>query len=214
MLNINKSIFLNLLIYWFSISLAFAQSYSADSNSKPNNSWFVATDYEKTLSQSLEYSSIGFAASFLIKDRGFIGFYASGIISEINFVDLNNDISLYNDKKVNFAHGGIYLGIRTLSYKKNYTLFTVKVGRGSIYLYNNENYYNYSLGRDNLWVITPAIETNLKMLNWIYLKFNVGVKFIGGLSAYSFKNGNKIPLYNNSNFEGLIIGFSFKFCKN
>ncbi len=213
----SKSISKNLSIFLlcFSTNLSIAQNKVEDTLVLFKSSWFVSADYETTLNPSLSFSSVGFSASFLFKQKGFIGIYATGSISEISYVSLNKDILLFNDKNVNFAHGGIYMGIKSLNSLKNNTFFSLKIGRGAFFLYKDDNTYNYSLARDDVWVITPSIESQIKMLSWINLKFSIGVRFVEVISSYSFSTeGKKIKLYQSSNFEGFIIGFSLKFCKN
>lgn len=209
-----RLIFISIFLFNNLLNTSFAQKKNPDSLKLINHSWYVSADYEKIVNSKVDFSAVGFNFSFLLRDNGFIGIYASGLISDINYIFLNNNFPLYSDKKINFAHGGLYLGIKPLDYNKTKTLFSLKIGRGAVFLYDKLNTYNYSLERDDVWVVTPMIESQLRMLNWIYLRFAIGVRIVEGFNKHFNISGKNIKLYHSSDFEGFIIGMSFKFCKS
>lgn len=200
----------------FAFNLKAQQYYSTEKDTLKSYyySWFISADFEKTINSEINYNSVGFSASFLIRNIGFIGFYASGMVSSFKYVDFNHAVYSFSDYNLNFSHGGLYLGIKPKIYNRINTLFSLKIGRGAFFLYENGNTYNYSFGRDNVWVFTPMFETQIRMLSWVKLNLSTGVRFIEGISSHFHYNEQKIKLYQNSYFDGFVIGLSIRFCKN
>ncbi len=178
------------------------------SHRKLNGFLSMITDF--TINEHQQFASTGIGGAFLFFDKFYVGGYALGLISPLYQRDIFNNTS--NDLQLNFAHGGLWLGVIESPYKKIHSTFSLKIGWGALFLHNNNSATDIDLGRTEFLVIMPEIETEIMITNWLQASFGIGVRFLSGVSAqYKDTNANLINIYNPSDFEGLIASFTLSF---
>ncbi len=172
---------------------------------------FISLVSDITINEHIQFASTGIGAAFLFGNKFFIGGYGLGLVSTIQKSDILTDNTML-DYHLNYAHGGLWLGIIDSPCKRFHSSFSIKMGWGALFMYNINSPITYNLNRDEFIVITPQIETDIFITNWLRINFGLGVRFISGFSAqYKDSNGNFNNIYNSSEFEGFIASFSLNF---
>ncbi len=217
-MKIKSTIFVLLLLQ----SNLFAQKeYVADSlkvgitDRKLNGFLCLITDV--TINERMLFTSVGMGGAFLFADKYYIGGYGIGLISP----NVQSNVIIDNinsDYQLNYAHGGIWLGIIESPCKRIETSFSLKIGWGALFLHNINSFIDYNKARREFFVITPQFETGILITNWLKINLGIGVRFLSGISTLSkSSNGNTAKLYNLSDFEGYTVSFTLNFgsfCNN
>ncbi|MFZ4398947.1 MAG: hypothetical protein ACOYO1_02845 [Bacteroidales bacterium] len=163
---------------------------------------FLTLITDVTINEHKHFVMTGIGGAFLLKDKFFIGAYGIGLISSIHQSVNAIDYQLI-DCQLNYAHGGLWFGIKDVPCRKFQKTFNLKIGWGAVFLYNINNSINYNTARDEFLVITPQIETSYALTNWLRINIGLGVRFISGLSKqYIDRNGKRTDMYKSSDFEG------------
>ncbi len=176
------------------------------SHRKLNGFLSLITDF--TINEHQQFASVGMGGAFIVANKFYIGGYGLGLISPLRRSDILTDNTL-SDYHLNYAHGGLWLGIIDSPCKQIHSTFSLKIGWGSLFMHNINNTMDYSTYRDDFFVITPQLETGIVITNWLRVNFGLGVRFLSGISAlYRDSNGNMSNIYSSSDFEGLITSFT------
>lgn len=151
----------------------------------------------------LQFSSIagdaavmtGGGGAALFNRRFYFGGYGLGLSSdlEINIEGL--------DYKVDYGHGGFYLGYIFAPEKLAHMAFSTKLGWGQASLRNISQYVGPSY-TDNTFSITPMIEGELNITTWFKVSAGVG---------YQYTIGVDNDLFKNTDFNSPAVGLSFLF---
>jgi hypothetical protein len=181
----------------------------SDSQRKLNGFLTMLTDY--TINEHHHFAMTGIGGAFLINNKYYFGAYGLGLISSLKGSDFITYHTM-NDLQLNYAHGGLWLGIIDAPCNKLHFTFNIKIGWGALFMYNPNNIINFNEKRDQFIVVTPEFQTNLIMTNWLRADVGIGVRFLSGISvSYKDANGNLINVYNSSDFEGFIASLTFSF---
>jgi len=182
---------------------------SISSNRKLNGFITLLSDF--TINEHQQFAMTGMGCAFLFNDRFFIGGYGIGLVSSLHRSGILT-ADLLNNYQLNYAHGGLWLGIIDSPYKKIHGIFSIKLGYGALFMHNVNTTIDYNINRDEFFVITPQIESVLLLTDWLRVNLGLGVCFLSGISIqYQAANGEKIFIYNSSDFEGFVASISFNF---
>jgi len=174
-------------------------------------SGFLSLINDFTINENQQFSSIGIGGAFLFANKFYFGGYGLGMITSLHRSDILTD-NILNNYQLNYAHGGLWLGIIDSPNQKINTSFSIKLGWGALFMYNINSTINYNNYRDEFLVITPQFETGILITNWLKLNIGFGVRFLNGISTlYKDSKGNFSPVYHSSDYEGFITSFTLSF---
>jgi len=141
-----------------------------------------------TVNEKIHYSSAGIGGAILLNKSFYIGGYGLGIASSLHLTDLISDKNL-KDYNVNFAHGGLWLGIKNEPQRLIHINYSLKLGLGALFLDDVNTTINFNQNRVQFFVISPAFDFEISATRWIKLNFGVGVRFVSGFtSTYTYLN--------------------------
>jgi hypothetical protein len=136
----------------------------------------------------MEYSAMGDDFAFFMGGGGailfnqtfFFGAYGEGLTTpyetEIVFDQVNN----YNmTQRIEFGHGGFWLGYIHHSQAPIHAGFSTKLGWGSINPWEEDKKPDYSSElADHVFVIIPQLEAEFNFFKWLKLNVGVGYRFV------------------------------------
>jgi hypothetical protein len=144
----------------------------------------------------IEFSSVvnEFAVSSgggggVIINNFFIGGYGIGLSSnhfkDISYVHPTSSSGLpfiYSNERINFGHGGFWLGGSLKPNEAIHLAYSTKLGWGSINMIEEDNskYLLYHF-TDNVFVIQPQIEAEMNITRWFKVNFGLGYRFVTGI---------------------------------
>ena len=158
----------------------YAQKKSTNDTIKTNLSYrklngFLSLINDFTINEHQHFSSVGMGGALLFANKFYFGGYGLGMISSLHRSDILADNILKN-YQLNYAHGGLWMGIIDSPHKKINTSASIKIGWGALFMYNINSTINYSIYRDEFLVITPQFEAGILMTNWLKLNLGFGCK--------------------------------------
>jgi hypothetical protein len=125
----------------------------------------------------------------VIINNFFIGGYGIGLstnhFKDISYVHPASSSGLpfiYSNERINFGHGGLWLGGSLNPNEAIHLAFSTKLGWGSINLIEERD-NNYSLFHfnDNVFVIQPQIEAEMNITRWFKVNFGLGYRIVTGV---------------------------------
>lgn len=142
--------------------------------------------------------SNGGGGAVLLNDKFFVGGYGLGVSNRIQ-IDLDN----LENARLNFGHGGIWMGYIHKSKELIHFGGSLKVGWGNTELrgFSNNSPSN-SISSDNVFVLNPQGEIELNITRWFKLNAAVGYRAVTGLNNDYLKSADLSSL----NFS---LGFLF-----
>ncbi|NVN94955.1 MAG: hypothetical protein HXX18_06695 [Bacteroidetes bacterium] len=172
---------------------------------------FLSLINDFTLNDNQQFASAGMGVAFLFANKFYIGGYGLGLISVLHRSDVLADNKMEN-YHLNYAHGGLWLGIIDSPCKKNQASISLKIGWGALFMNDVNNTINYNAYRDEFLIITPQFEIGVLITNWLRADLGLGVRFLSGISTfYKDSNGNMSLVYHSSDFEGFISSLRLSF---
>jgi hypothetical protein len=89
----------------------------------------------------------------------------------------------YGYDRVNFGHGGFWLGYAHQPYKAVHLALSSKIGWGAISLNDTKANSTLSLYNivDEVFVFQPQLETQLNLTKWFRVNVGVGYRFVNGI---------------------------------
>ena len=164
-----------------------------------------------TWNEHMQFTSAGMGGALLFADKYYIGAYGVGLMSTLKKSNILID-NVKGDFQLNYAHGGLWLGMFDAPCKGIENSFSLKFGWGAMFMYNPNYIIDYNKARTEFFVITPNFETSVLITNWLKIHIGVGVRFLAGISSqFKNSNGNTANIYNLSDFEGFVTSFSLSF---
>ncbi len=134
--------------------------------------------------------SVGGGGAFLINNRFYLGGYGQGLATYHYLTDFRtyDPVSKkwidYSDKRVNFGHGGFWVGGIFRPEDAIHFGVSSKIGWGEISLiedeYQEERYQPYFV--DHVFVLTPQIEVEANLARWLKINAAVGYRFVSGIN--------------------------------
>ncbi|MEA3480150.1 MAG: hypothetical protein U9R60_18345 [Bacteroidota bacterium] len=133
--------------------------------------------------------SVGGGGAVIFNQAFYIGGYGMGLSTDHRMTlerystTLEENIS-YNNRRVNFGHGGFWIGYLHQSYKTIHFNVSAKLGWGEVSLFETTTYRGYDehFAGDNCFVFIPQIEAELNLLKWFKINFGLGYRIVSGLN--------------------------------
>lgn len=186
----------------FMLTIANAQ----DNNAKPKYlfqnanisvSGFAAGFAEFSSIQGDFALSAGGEAAFIFGNAFYIGGYGMGL-STRHFKEGLDTIVNINSPVISFNHAGFWLGYLYKSNKIFHPGISTKIGWGNISLFdrNSDPDFNADKATDRVMVITPQIELDINLTNWLKINIGAGFRFVTGIDkTYKFENSSIVNKY-------------------
>lgn len=179
----------------------------------------------------VEFSSLNGAFSVangggggLIINNIFVGGYGLGV-STNHYMDFyyahpassSSYAHWYGYDRINFGHGGFWMGYASQPLKAFHVAASTKMGWGAISITDSKAGSNYSLYNivDEVFVIQPQLELQLNLLRWMRLNIGLGYRFVTGIDKkYLDMNAGQLswkPYFHKKDFNSMTgsIGFYF-----
>ena len=177
-------------------------------NSNLKISFVVACINEFSFNESNSIFSFGLGSAFILNDKFLIGAYGLGSFSDFNSSDFQK-LKKYQDYRSNFSNGGIWLGYIQQHNKIINTCSTLKIGYGSVFLYDNMAVIDYNKYRNNVFIFNPSFDLAFGLTDWLRINFGIGIKFVKGFSSDKYiEEGNYIKLFKDKDFDTFSTTFS------
>lgn len=184
------------------------------SNRRLNGFLTLITDI--TMNDNRQFVMTGIGGAFSFNDKFYVGGYGMGLTTSI-YQQWSFNGNKSAEYQLNFAHGGLWLGLIDEPCKRFQNKFSIKIGWGALFLQNINTVINYNSARDEFLIISPQIETGIALTDWLRINLGIGVRFLSGISTlYKDQNGIMTKIYKSSDFEGIngSLTLSFgSFCK-
>ncbi len=141
-----------------------------------------------------------------------------GISTEHDFpIIYNADGTAKTDNlRLNFGHGGLWLGYINNSHKLIHWGISTRIGGGGISLMNKDYHIDdedeYS--QEAVFVLRPTLEMEIKLARWFKMNINAGYRLVTGISDdkyYSSATGDQKSYYTPDMFNSPTIGIGFLF---
>ncbi|MDP2235879.1 MAG: hypothetical protein Q8J88_05560 [Bacteroidales bacterium] len=126
----------------------------------------------------------------VIINNFFIGGYGMGLSTnhykDISYVHPTSSSGLpivYSNERINFGHGGFWLGGSLKPNEAVHLALSTKLGWGSISLADedyNSAFTLYSF-KDEVFVVQPQIEAEFNITRWFKMNFGLGYRFVAGI---------------------------------
>ena len=131
---------------------------------------------------------VGGGGAVIFNQAFYIGGYGIGLSTE-HLVTLERyspalgENEIFYNRRVNFGHGGFWLGYIHQSYKAVHFGASAKLGWGEVSLYQTNKYSNYDeyFAGDNCFVFIPQVEAEVNIAKWFKVNFGVGYRLVSGL---------------------------------
>ena len=174
-------------------------------NGKTKVSGFGALNINLLSADNKTIGAIGMDGAVLLNRSIYMGLYGRGTFGSPSYEFLSAD-STYNIKKASmFFHSGLIIGVNFTPEKPIHFGFSTKFGGGAILLYDSYDYYhscnsyNCNYYNDNVYisspvfVITPQVDVEMNLTNWMKLKFGLGYQWVSNSDlSYNYLNSNGI----------------------
>ncbi len=145
-----------------------------------------------------EYSAVsgdfnvatGGGGALLINQQLFIGAY--GLRSN-NHSSLLVEGIQYDRVRVDFDHGGLWVGYIHESSRLIHYGISAKIAGGNIRLVDERERgrgNSYQIARDGVFVSTPQAEVELNVLKWMKLNAGLGYRIVAGVETAPLKNAD------------------------
>ena len=168
--------------------------------------------------------SVGGGGAVIINQAFYIGGYGEGLSTDHRMTleryspgQQKNEI--YYSRRINFGHGGFWLGYVHKSFKAVHFGGSAKIGWGEVSLYDPDqyDYYDEPLAGDNCFVFIPQLEAELNIAKWFKVNLGVGYRLVSGLTrTYLYlPEGATEPIekqyYDNKDFNSFTGTITFMF---
>lgn len=114
----------------------------------------------------------GGGGAVIFNNTLFIGGYGTSYY--LNRRDFEN----FQDVKLDFGHGGLWLGYIHRAENIVHGGFSTKFGWGSTLIYDNTD---FNLADDRMFVIQPQVEVELNLTLWFKLNMGIGYRYVSGV---------------------------------
>lgn len=140
--------------------------------------------------------SVGGGGAVLVNNL-FFGGYGIGLAtyhySDLKTFDPVSGIwKDHSSERINFGHGGFWLGGLINPADAVHFAVSTRVGWGSLSLYDEQymgQHYNYFT--DNVFVLNPQVEVEMNMARWLKINVGVGYRLVTGANkTYDYYNDN------------------------
>lgn len=171
-----------------------------------------------------EFAVFNGGGGAVLINQFFIGGYGMGLSTnhyrKINvYQETTGNYYNYSDDRINFGHGGFWLGGIFHPADAIHLAASTKLGWGGISLY--EQNQSWELRRyeiiDNVFVIQPQVEMEMNITRWFKLNVGVGYRLVSGIDkTYPVYDNNFVrigeePYFGKSDFNGFSGTVSFLF---
>ena len=154
--------------------------------------------------------AMGFDGAVLINRSFYIGMYGRGSFGTPSYSIYKNDSIGNTSKASTFIHMGMIIGANFMAEKPVHFGFSTKFGGGAYMLYNDYNYH-YSCTSYNcyendvlyvgpLFVITPQVDMEMNITDWMKLKVGLGYQWVSS-SKYSYMNETSSGVTESRTFD-------------
>lgn len=133
---------------------------------------------------------MGGGGAVLFNQKFFLGGYGIGLTTP-HYVTLQNPKNYFNNQidykgKVEFGHGGFWLGYIHQPWKPIHFAVSSKIGWGALHLYdpNYDKSYSTADYNDAVFVVTPQIEVEFNMNTWLKINVGAGYRLVNGVNEY------------------------------
>lgn len=136
-----------------------------------------------------EFAVLNGGGGGVIINNFFVGGYGIGLstnhFKDISYVHPASSSGLsfiYSNERINFGHGGLWLGGSLNPSEAIHLAFSTKLGWGNINMIeeNDSRYVLYHF-TDNVFVIQPQIEAEMNITRWFKVNFGLGYRFVTGI---------------------------------
>ena len=199
-----------------------------DGDKRVTVSGFTSLDGEfSTIGDDLGFS-MGAGAAVLLSQTFFIGGYGTGLVTRhtrdlerLDGFDFFQN-SKYEDLRVRFGHGGIWLGVVFNPRSPINVGVNTRIGWGAISL-TDKTYHWYdsweNIMFDPVFVLTPHFDLNLNLLRWFRMNIGIGYRFVTGIDKtyeylpnnHSWEDPVEKAYFNDNAFNGVSGSISFLF---
>lgn len=200
-----SKILVTALLFFFSITL-----WAQVPNAKPGKyllskditiSGFGASFVEISKIQDDFAVFTGGGGGVLLGQTFYIGAYGSGL-STVHLYDKDLTSLVGTDRlRINFGHGGLWLGYLYHSTEKIHFGFSTKIGMGQINLHDDKytranttsKIGTTRIGKDNVLVVIPQIEAEFNVTRWFKINVGAGYRHVNGLNKH-YINSKEVPV--------------------
>ncbi|MCK5847043.1 MAG: hypothetical protein KAG84_06375 [Bacteroidales bacterium] len=171
----------------------------------PKVSGFGSFNFQLLALDSKLSGGIGFDGAVLINRSFYMGFYGRGNFGSPTYTLLSIDSTKNIDKSSVFFHSGVIVGANFMAEEPIHFGFSTKFGGGAYMLYNSYDYYYVNCSNNNceyedetyftgpLFVITPMIDVEMNITNWMKFKVGFGYQWVSNSEiSYNYLNSNNI----------------------
>ncbi|MFA6924267.1 MAG: hypothetical protein WC223_08425 [Bacteroidales bacterium] len=152
--------------------------------------------------------SLGVVAGVLLNEKFYLGAYGyklANTSSTFTKKDYLCEDGVHRDLKLSFGHVGLIVGYYHSQEKPVHWGITSKIGMGTISLIDNGyGYYAKKYLNNSVYVVTPQLELEFDLSDWIKLNLGVGYRY-----TINVKNN----AYSQSDFNSPVVSLSFAFGK-
>lgn len=158
--------------------------------------------------------SRGGGGALLFNYNYFWGFYSTSLESNHLREDIyptdhnptsNPLLPRYTDLQLSFENNSMWFGYINDYKKVIHWGANVKLGHGSIGLYDKDIRFDNRdiLYRDNVFIASPEIEIEFNIVRWFKVNMGVGYRFVAGIDNKSYTNidGAQKLFYKNNQFN-------------
>lgn len=162
--------------------------------------------------------SNGGGGALLINQKFFVGGYGMGISTEHDFPTIykQNPNEEIDNLRINFGHGGLWLGYINNSHKLIHWGISTRIGGGGISLMDRNIDYDedYEFSQDAVFVLSPSLEMEINLARWFKMNINAGYRLVTGISDEKYDSsaaGDQKSYYTSEMFNSPTIGIGFLF---
>ena len=169
----------------------------------------------------------GFDGAVLINRSFYLGFYGRGSFGTPHYDIYSTDTLRNIEKASTFFHTGLIIGANFMANKPIHFGFSTKLGGGAYVLYNDyEHYYSNNNNNCNsydndvafvgpLFVITPQVDVEMNITNWMKFKVGFGYQWVNSSTlSYDYKTSAGIienKSFNTNKLSSPVAEISFIF---
>lgn len=153
---------------------------------------------------------VGGAGAVIINQKFFIGGFGEGLSTQHQLEEVYYGNSQLDHMTLQMGYGGLWTGYLIRPYDMVHVKLDAKLGWGEISMTDLSSGFYENIHNDYVFVAIPTVGINLNVTPWFRLGFDVGYRFVGGISDQTFAmNGEKI--YNSQDYRGLHTTVSLLF---
>jgi len=167
---------------------------------------------------------VGGGGAVIFNQSFYIGGYGEGLSTDHRvtlerYSPALQENEIFYNCRVNFGHGGFWLGYIHQSFKAIHFGASAKLGWGEVSLYqsNTYDYYDQYFAGDNCFVFIPQAEAEINLAKWFKINVGVGYRLVSGLNrSYLYlPDGASDPIekqyYDSKDFNSFTGTVSFLF---